>query len=157
MAKKFVLEKAPFIRSVDEKIISTKQMMRDVVIALIPIIIFAWVKNGLLPYIFKNDMSFVSSSIVMYQMSFWQMLRPLVFILLGGLFSMVLEGLYFALFKYYFPNKYTNPKLSWNFKTILKEVKLSYAVIPGLMLALILPVNTPIYVLLFGCFFASIK
>ncbi len=156
MAKKFVLEKAPFIRSVDEKIISTKQMMRDVVIALIPIIIFAWVKNGLLPYIFKNDMSFVSSSIVMYQMSFWQMLRPLVFILLGGLFSMVLEGLYFALFKYYFPNKYTNPKLSWNFKTILKEVKLSYAVIPGLMLALILPVNTPIYVLLFGCFFANI-
>lgn len=156
MAKKFVLEKAPFIRSVDEKIISTKQMMRDLVIALIPIILFAWVKNGLLPYIFKDTFRFVSTIGNSYEMNFWQMLRPLVFILLGGLFSMLLEGLYFAFFKYYFPNKYTTPKLSWNFKAILEEVKLSYAVIPGLILALILPVNTPIYVLFFGCFFANI-
>lgn len=158
MAKKFIIEKAPFIRSVDEKIITTKQMMRDVVIALIPIILFAWVKNGLLPYIFKDkiDNELFGFIVAGYQMTFWQMIRPLVFIVLGGLFSVIFEGLYFMFFKYYFPNKYNNPKLSWNFKTILEEVKLSYAVIPGLILALILPVNTPIYVLLFGCFFANI-
>lgn len=159
MAKKFILEKAPFIRSVDEKIISTKQMMRDVIFALIPIIIFAWIKNGLLPYIFKDKIDDALFGFIIaggYQMTFWQMLRPLVFVILGGLFSMLLEGLYFAFFKYYFPNKYRTPKEKWNLKNVLEDVRLSYASIPGLILALILPINTPIYVLLFGCFFANI-
>lgn len=159
MAKKFVIEKAPFIRSVDERIITTKRMMSDVVIALIPLILFGWFKNGLLPFI--NQFNPVSFPLIPYidanvKVSVWKMLYPLVFVLLGGLFSILLEGLYFMLFKYYFPNKYTNPKQKWNLKTIATEVKNSYAVIPGLILAMILPVNTSIYVLLFGCFFANI-
>lgn len=159
MAKKFILEKAPFIRNMDEKITTTSKMMRDVVIALVPIILFAWFKNGILPFI--NQFNPIQSSFIPYfnnkvDVSFWNMIYPLLFIFSGGLFSVVLEGLYFMLFKYYFPNKYTTPKIKWNLKTIIQEVKMSYAVIPGLILALILPGNTPLYVLLFGCFFANI-
>ena len=159
MAKKFVIEKAPFIRCADEKIITTKRMMSDVVVALIPLILFGWFKNGLLPFI--NQFNPVSFPLMPYidanvKVSIWEMLYPLVFVLLGGLFSCLLEGLYFMFFKYYFPNKYTNPKQKWNLKTIATEVINSYAIIPGLILAMILPVNTPIYVLLFGCFFANI-
>ena len=145
MAKKFVLEKAPFIRRVDNGKITTNRIMTDVVIALIPIILFAWVKNGLLPFINNSA-----------NVSFFQMLYPLIFILCGGLFSVVLEGLYFILFKYYFPNKYVENKKICNLKTIIKDVRESYGVITGLILALILPMNTPFYVLLFGCFMGNI-
>ena len=145
MAKKFVLEKAPFIRRTDNGKITTNRIMNDVVIALIPLIIFAWVKNGLLPFINNST-----------NISVFQMLYPLFFILCGGLFSVVLEGLYFIFFKYYFPNKYVVDKKKWSFKTIIKEVRESYGVITGLILAMMLPVNTPLYVLLFGCFMGNI-
>ena len=145
MAKKFILEKAPFIRRTDNGKITTNRIMNDVVIALIPIILFAWVKNGLLPFINNSA-----------NISFFQMLYPLIFILCGGLFSVILEGLYFILFKYYFPNKYAENKKICNLKTIIKDVRESYGVITGLILALILPMNTPFYVLLFGCFMGNI-
>lgn len=133
MARKFLLGNAPFLRSTDEKIISTKRMMRDVIIALTPIIIFAWVKNGLLPYLKVEGFSFLN------------MLWPLIFVLVGGLTSMVLEATYFALFKG-----------SKTFKEVLKEVNQSYALIPGLLLALCLPIYTPLWVLMIGCLFANI-
>lgn len=133
MARKFLLGNAPFLRSTDEKIISTSRMMRDVVIALIPIIIFAWVKNGLLPYLKVDGFSFLN------------MLWPLIFILVGGLTSMILEATYFALFK-----------KAKSFKQVMKETNQSYALIPGLLLALCLPIYTPIWVLMIGCLFANI-
>ena len=154
MAKKFVLEKDLIkqqtnklnsLEIIDNGKITTNRIMNDVVIALIPLIIFAWVKNGLLPFINNST-----------NVSVFQMLYPLIFILCGGLFSVVLEGLYFIFFKYYFPNKYVVDKKKWNFKTIIKEVRESYGVITGLILAMILPVNTPLYVLLFGCFMGNI-
>ena len=145
MAKKFILEKAPFIRRTDNGKITTNRIMNDVVIALIPLIIFAWIKNGLLPFINNSA-----------NVSVYQMLYPLIFILCGGLFSIILEGLYFIFFKYYFPNKYSSEKKIWNFKTIIKEVKESYGIITGLILAMILPMNTPFYVLLFGCLMGNI-
>lgn len=145
MAKKFVFEKAPFIRRTDNGKITTNRIMNDVVIALIPLIIFAWVKNGLLPFLDKN------ANVTVYQM-----LYPLIFIICGGLFSILLEGLYFIFFKYYFPNKYAEKKVKWNLSTIIKELKNSHGVITGLILAMILPINTPLYVLLFGCFIGNI-
>ncbi len=159
MAKKFILDKAPFIRRVDNDCVTTKQMMMDVIIALFPLILFSFVKNGLLPYLsqffaFEGKLlAYITPNITM---SIWDMLYPLVFVMCGGLFSIIMEGVYFYLFKYYFPNKYTTPKINFNFKTIVDEVKKSYAIIPGLILALILPLNTPIYVLAFGCFIANI-
>lgn len=145
MAKKFVFEKAPFIRRTDNGKITTNRIMNDVVIALIPLMIFAWVKNGLLPFLDKN------ANVTVYQM-----LYPLIFIICGGLFSILLEGLYFIFFKYYFPNKYVEKKVKWNLSTIIKELRNSHGVITGLILAMILPINTPLYVLLFGCFIGNI-
>lgn len=143
MAKNFVLEKAPFIRRVDNGKVTTNQIMNDVKIALIPLIIFAWIKNGLLPFINSN-------------ISFIQMLYPLIFVLCGGLFSVLLEGIYIGLFKYYFPNKYEINKKDFKLKTIINDVRNSHGIITGLLLAMILPLNTPIYVLLFGCFIGNI-
>lgn len=143
MAKNFVLEKAPFIRRVDNGKVTTNQIMNDVKIALIPLIIFAWIKNGLLPFINSN-------------ISFIQMLYPLIFVLCGGLFSVLLEGIYICLFKYYFPNKYEINKKDFKLKTIINDVRNSHGIITGLLLAMILPLNTPIYVLLFGCFIGNI-
>jgi electron transport complex protein RnfD len=133
MANKFSLGTGPFLRASDEKIITTKRMMNDVVICLVPIILFAWFKNGILPYIKLDNVSFLA------------MLWPLLFVLVGGLTSMLLEAVYFYCFK----NIRT-------FKALLNEVYLSYAVIPGLLLALVLPLYTPIWVLMIGCLFANI-
>ena len=48
-AKRFPLAKAPYIRIADNKRYRTETLMRDYTFALIPIILFAWIKNGLLP------------------------------------------------------------------------------------------------------------
>ena len=133
MPRKFLLGKAPFVRSVDEGKLTTTKMMYDIIIALTPIIIFAWVKNGLIPFI-KID-----------NCSVWVLLYPLIFVLVGALSSALFEGLYFALFK----------KVR-GFKNILREVNISYAIIPGILLALVLPLYTPIWVLMLGCFLANI-
>lgn len=134
MPSKFLLGKAPFQRSVDEKKISTTRMMVDVIIALTPIILFAWIKNGLYPYIKEVN-----------GCTIWKMLEPLVFVFVGGLASFIFELVYFCLFK----------KVR-GFKNLLKTTWLDYAIIPGLILALILPYGTPIWVLLVGCLVANI-
>lgn len=137
MARKFALGKAPFQRITDERRLSTSQMMRDFVIALIPLILFGWLKNGLLPFIKYNGDPIMG-------ISFMEMIYPLLFIIVGGLTSVVSETLFF-----YFTGKHT-----W--AEIRHELSLSYAVIPGLLLAMMLPVYTPIWVLMLGCFAANI-
>lgn len=130
---KAVLGKAPFIRSTDIGKNSTAIMMRDVLIALFPIIFFAWVKNGLLPFINYEHVSV------------YTMLWPLLFVLTGGLTSFVLEALYFMLFK--------GEK---TLKGALLASKNSFSVLPGIFLALILPLYTPFWMLMLGCFMANI-
>ena len=103
--KKFLLGKTPVIRSVDSKGVSTNRMMIDLLIALTPIIIFAWVKNGLLPFINLPGLSVLS------------MLYPLLFVIAGALASFVLEALYFYTFL-----KVRDPK------TLIKTVWESYAI-----------------------------
>ncbi len=131
--KKFSSEKAPYLRSRTEEVNSTPRMMYDVVIALFPIIIFGWFVNGLFPFI-NGDIT-----------SVYYLFKPLINIICGSLFSVLFEGLYFYLFL----------KIR-TFKELLSKVIYSYAVIPGLLLALVLPVYIPIYVILFGCFIANI-
>lgn len=138
MAKKFLLGKAPFIRRVDEGGVSTTRMMTDFLIALVPIIIFGWVKNGLLPFIELNKVSIQGGSVI-------SLLYPLIFVLIGGFTSFLLETIYFYAF--------LNVR---NFKELMSKVLNSYAIIPGVLLALILPVKTPIVALIFGCFLANI-
>lgn len=129
--KRFNLYKAPFIRKADEKEYGTDRMMYDFIIALIPLMLFGWLKNGLLPYI-KGSLN----------SSFLTMLYPLVFFFIGGFTSWLLEFLYYKFFV-----KVNNP---------LEKVKYSFAIIPGLLLSMILSINTPIWVLIIGCVFATV-
>ena len=133
MANKFTIAKAPYIRSVDEKKASTSRMMLDLLIALTPIIIFGFINNGLLPFLNNTDKNI------------WNLLRPLCNVFVGGFFSVLFEGLYFLIFK----------KVR-GFKNVLEEVHLSFACIPGILLALTLPVTTPLWIIVLGSFIANI-
>jgi electron transport complex protein RnfD len=130
---RFANGKAPFLRTSDAKNSGTGVIMRDFMIGLLPVILFAWYKNGIKVFIEGN-------------ITFLEMLYPLIFILLGGVLSTLFEGLYF----------YITDKNVRNFKTLGQKLKVSYAVIPGLLLAMIVPLYTPIWVLMFGAFMGTI-
>ncbi len=139
-SKKFILEKGPHIRRADFKQLNTKTMMIDVIIALIPLILFAWFKNGIAPFIEKNPE---------YNTNFFTMIYPLLFIIIGGGSAYLFEALYYLFFIK--EEKINNKTVKVNpFKKSLD----SHSIIPGLMLAMILPLNTPIWVLLLGVLFA---
>ncbi len=125
--------KAPFLRITDSGEKGTKIIMRDFIIGLLPVVLFAWYKNGIMVYIEGN-------------ITFMEMLYPLIFIILGGLLSVLFEAVFF----------YITDKSARNVKGIMGKLKLSYGAIPGLLLALFLPLYTPIWVLMFGCFMATI-
>ncbi|MGD9910190.1 MAG: RnfABCDGE type electron transport complex subunit D [Candidatus Izemoplasmatales bacterium] len=124
--------KAPFIRLSDTNK-DTATIMRDFLIGMSLVILFSWFKNGILVYI-NGDATFL------------EMLYPLVFILTGGFLSILMEAVFF--YK-------TDPEAN-NLKGIVKRLKTSYAVFPGFILALLLPLYTPIWVLMVGVFFATI-
>ncbi|HKM30135.1 MAG TPA: RnfABCDGE type electron transport complex subunit D [Bacilli bacterium] len=128
--RRFLLGKEPFIRKADSPKYGTDVIMGDLMKALIPLILFGWIKNGLLPYINLANVSF------------WTMIKPLAFVFIGGFTCWLLE---FIAYKYFFKEK--KP---------LYKVKNSFAPIPGIILAMMLSVNTPIWVLIIGCFFATI-
>jgi len=125
--------KAPFLRISDLDNQGTKTIMRDFMIGLLPVVLFAWYKNGIMVYIAGN-------------ITFLEMLYPLVFMFLGGFLSVLYEAIFF----------YVTDKEARNFKGLLAKVKVSYGLFPGLILALLLPLYTPIWVLMFGCFMATI-
>ena len=115
----------PFIKT-DNK---TKNIMNNLLIALTPIILFAFYKNGIVPYI--NGKA-----------NLYQMFLPLIMILVSVFTTFMTEYLYGILVK-------KEPKsLKYHLKT--------YSIFPGLFLALILPINTPIWILIFGALIASI-
>jgi len=130
---RFANGKAPFLRTSDAKNSGTGVIMRDFMIGLLPVILFAWYKNGIKVFIEGN-------------ITFLEMLYPLVFIMLGGIISMLFEGLYF----------YITDKNVRNLKALGQKLKVSYAIIPGLLLAMIVPLYTPIWVLMFGAFMGTI-
>ena len=70
---------------------------------------------------------------------FIEMFNPIIFIIIGALTSFVIEVIYALILK----------KKNY--------IKNSYAFFPGLFLSLILPINTPIYVLVIGCVIASVS
>jgi electron transport complex protein RnfD len=129
---RFAGGKAPFLR-ISNQGENTHKIMRDVLIALLPVIIFTWYKNGIQVYIDGN-------------IHFLEMLYPLFFVLLGGFLSVVMEAIFF----------YITDKDHRDFKDIMVKIQRSYSVIPGLILALLLPLYTPIWVLMFAAFISSI-
>ncbi|NLZ61924.1 MAG: RnfABCDGE type electron transport complex subunit D [Acholeplasmataceae bacterium] len=130
---RFASGKAPFLRISDQPNQGTGIIMRDFMIGLIPVILFSWYKNGIQVMIDGN-------------IGFLEMLYPLIFIMLGGLLSTVMEGIVF----------YIIDPDSRSFKGILEKLSTSYAMIPGVLLAMILPLYTPIWVLIFGCFMGTV-
>jgi len=116
----------PFIKSNN----TTKKMMMHVIIALTPIIIFTFVKNGIIPY----SKGYINILGLFY---------PLIFILISTLATFTFETIY----SYIFLRK------KHNFKELIKN---SYSIFPGLFLSLILPINTPIIILIIGSFMSSI-
>jgi electron transport complex protein RnfD len=127
--KKFALGKAPFIRKADLTSQHTSNFMLDLIIALTPLIIFGWVKNGLIPFIEDKT-------------NFLGLIYPLLLPLCGGLFSFLLELGWWGLIVKKRPLK--------------DRMKTSYAIIPGLMLGMIVSVSTPLWVLFMGCIFATV-
>lgn len=113
----------PFIKNEDH----TSRMMLRVIVALIPIIVFSFYKNGVMVYDGNN---------------IFEVLYPLIFIFISTLATFLFETIYQLIFN---KNK--------NLKDIICN---SYAYMPGIFLGLILPINTPISVLLVGAFSASI-
>lgn len=130
---RFANGKAPFIRRADNSNFSTSVIMRDLLIGLIPVILFGWYKNGIMVYLDGN-------------ITLLEMFYPLVFMLSGGLLSVVFESIFF----------YITKKEARTFKGLMAELKVSYAPIPGLLLAMFFAPYTPFWVLIFGVFFATI-
>lgn len=105
----------------------TSKIMMHLLIALTPIIVFTVYKNGYIPYS-HNKTSFIS------------MFYPLLFILIGAVVSLLTETIYAIITK----------------KDLKDYIKNSYSIFPGLFLSLILPLNTPISVLIVGSLVATI-
>lgn len=118
----------PFIKSKN----TTNKMMFNLLVSLIPIIIFTVYKNGVLPY-------------QAGKIEFTYILYPLLFILLPALVSFLIETIYAIIF------------LKKRNKDIFKYIKSSYSFFPGLFLGLILPINMPIWIVLLGAVIASLS
>lgn len=114
----------PFIKDNNK----TSKIMFHLLISLTPIIIFAFIKNGVIPYMHGTS-------------TIQGMFYPLLFILVSTLATYVFEAIYELIF--------TNK----NIKDIIKNF---YSIFPGLFLALILPINTPIIIVIIGAFISSI-
>lgn len=118
----------PFIKSKN----TTNKMMLNLLVSLIPIIVFTVYKNGVLPY-------------QAGKIEFIYILYPLLFILLPALVSFLIETIYAIIF------------LKKRNKDIFKYIKSSYSFFPGLFLGLILPINMPIWIVLLGAVIASLS
>lgn len=124
MMKTFDVEKGPFLSSKNK----TSKMMLHLFIALLPIIIFSFYKNGVIPY--NAGLTDIKG-----------LLLPLMVIILPALTSFLTEMLYASIF----------------LKTdALKYVKNSFSFYPGLFLGLIMPLNTPFSMLILGAFIATL-
>lgn len=113
----------PFIKSKNK----TSKMMMNVLIALVPIILFGFYKNGIIPYI-NGKVNIIG------------MLYPLIFVILGGVFTYFIEKF---LARFFLKKKDLELK---------KYMQSSFSILPGIFLSLIMPINTPIWVLFFGSF-----
>lgn len=117
----------PFMKSKD----TTTKIFRRLLIALFPLILFSFYKNGIVPYQKGNS-------------DILEMFEPLILVFIGGLSTYYIEKIYV----------YSVKHLR---KEELKEyMSHSYAIFPGIFLSLIIPLHTPIWVLLFGCIVASL-
>ena len=107
----------PFIKSKN----STDKIMNSLLIALLPIIIFTFYKNGIIPFV--NEKTDIIG-----------LFYPLIFILVGLISTFIFENLF----------------------CLLTKKESHYSIIPGIFIALVLPINTPILILIIACFIGII-
>ena len=107
---------------------SNDKMMFHLLISLIPIILFTFYKNGIYLYL-------------EHEVNLFEMFYPLFFILIGSFSSFFFETIYHKIF------------LHQNLKEAIIG---NYAYMPGLFMSLVLPLSTPISVLIIGTLFAVI-
>lgn len=132
--RKFVVEEGPYIKANDEHLRNSQQNMLFFSIALIPICLFGWIINGIVPLIYKID-----------NFSFINMLTPLLNIIVGILSSVLFEGIYFFFFL----------KVK-DFKMLINKIINNYGVVISVILTILLPPFVPFYVIIFGSFISNI-
>jgi electron transport complex protein RnfD len=122
--KEFKVDNGPHMKDSN----TTSKMMKHLFIALLPIIIFSYIKTGLMTYLNDN-------------ISLLESFRPFFLILICAFTSLIIEILWCKIILKKKPKKY------------LKE---SYSLFPGIFLALVLPLYTPYYIAMIGAAFATI-
>ena len=122
--KQFKVRKGNYIKSPD----STKKMMDYVLLALLPIIVFSFYKNGIMPLIKGTG-------------NILELFKPLLYVIIPALVSLFTEYLFYIL-----------KKEKKDVKFLISE---SFAILPGIFLGLIIPINTPIWLLIVAAFIAS--
>lgn len=125
--KNFKIRKGGFIKSSN----NTTNMMYNVLYVLVFFIIFATYKNGIYPAI--NGYG-----------NLYDVFKPLILTSFASITSLFTEYLYFFIIK----------KEKKSLYTLFSE---SYAIIPGVFLSLIIPINTPLWLLILGAFMASLS
>lgn len=121
----FGFDNGPHLKDHDH----TAKIMKRLLIALMPVVLFAIYKNGILPYM--EGYTDILGAI-------W----PLIMILTAMFTSLLVEVIYI---RFILKKKET-------FKNSLRE---SYAMFPGLFLALTLPINTPLWLIVLGSMVAT--
>ncbi len=124
---KFKVENGPHVKSEE----TTSKIMTRFLISLTPIVCFAIFKNCLLNYYYSS-------------VTFIEAIHPMLMIISAVLTSFISELLYF---KFILKDTWENS---------FYEINRSFTIIPGLLLALVLPPNTPIWLVIFGAFISNI-
>lgn len=106
------------------------KIMKNILIALIPLILFAIYKNGIVLF-FKGNASFLDS------------IYPLFLILICSLSTFTFDTLYTLIF--------CKDKMD-----IKEYIRNSFSFIPGIILSLVIPINTPIFVIIISCLISTI-
>lgn len=124
--KEIHVKEGPFIKT-DNK---ATNIMKTLLISLIPIILFSVYKNGFIP--FQKGKTDILG-----------LIYPLIFIVLGASTSGLTEYLYSTLMQ-----KEKNKSLKANLN--------KFSIFPGLFLSLLLPINTPIWLLILAALIATL-
>ncbi len=122
-----IVDNGPHLKDKDH----TTKIMKRLIIALLPIIAFAFYKNGIIPY--QEG-----------YLTFFQLFRPLFIIGLASGTSLLAEVIYIKLV------------LKLKASSFITYLKHSYSFFPGLFLALIIPLNTPLWLVSLGAVVATI-
>lgn len=122
---KFGYDSGPHIKSTD----NTAKIMKRLLLALLPIIIFSIYKNGILPYM-DGSTNILGA------------IKPLMMIIFAILTSVLTELIFI---------KFILKKKS----NVIKELEKSFSIFPGLFLALVMPINSPLWIIILGAFIAT--